>query len=76
MSKTSKLYTQIVTNAPLACMLPNHSTALGRRMKGRCRVLGFFANATEYDKATRAYQLLADRYSQRVGDAPERIKRS
>ena len=37
MSKTSKLYTQVVTNAPLAYMPPSHSTALGRRTKGRCR---------------------------------------
>ena len=71
MSKTSKLYTQIVTNAPFGTHAAQAQYGIGQaHEKALQGFWGFFANATEYDKATRAYQLLADRYSQRVGDAP------
>ena len=71
MGKTSKLYTQIVTNAPFGLHAAESQYGIGqaheRALKG---FWGFFADASEYDKATRAYQLLADRYSQRAGDSP------
>ena len=58
MSKTSKLYTQIVTNAPFGLHAAESQYGIGqaheRALKG---FWGFFADATEYDKATRAYQL-------------------
>ncbi len=71
MSKTSELYTQIVNNAPFGLHAARSQYGIGqaheRALKG---YWGIFADSSEYDKATRAYQLLADRYSQRAGDSP------
>ena len=71
MSETSKLYTQIVTNAPYGAFAAQSQYGVGqaheRALEG---FWGFLASDSEYDKATRAYQLLVDRYSHRPGDEP------
>ena len=71
MAKTSKLYTQIVTNAPYGLHAPQSQYGIGQaHEKALEGFWGIFASSKEYGKATRAYQLLADRYSSRVGDVP------
>ena len=64
MGKTSKMYTQVVTNAPYGLYAAQSQYGVGqaheRSFEG---VWGIFASTAEYDKATRAYQLLIDRYS-------------
>ena len=61
----------MVTNAPFGLHAAESQYGIGQAHERALQGFwGFFANATEYDKATRAYELLADRYSQRVGDAP------
>ena len=71
MTKTSKLYTQIVTNAPFGAHAAQSQYGIGQaHEKALEGFWGIFASSKEYDRATRAYQLLADRYSSRVGDLP------
>ena len=69
MRETSNLYTQIVTNAPYGAFAPKAQYGVGqaheRALEG---FWGFFASEAQYYKATRAYQLLVDRYSYRSGD--------
>ena len=70
MSRTSQLYTQIVTNAPYGKFAAKSQFGVGQAHENALRGFwGFFAPENEYGRATRAYQLLADRYSQREGDA-------
>ena len=70
MYKTSKLYNSIVTNAPYGTFAAQAQYGIGqaheRALKG---FWGWLASEGEYQKATRAYQLLTDRYSYREGDA-------
>jgi tetratricopeptide (TPR) repeat protein len=69
MSRTSQLYTQIVTNAPYGTYAAKSQFGVGQsHEKALNGFWGFFASENEYGKATRAYQLLADRYSRREGD--------
>ncbi len=71
MGETAKLYTQIVTNAPYGAYAAQSQYGVGQAHE---RALdgfwGFLASEDEYYKATRAYQLLVDRYTYRSGDAP------
>jgi hypothetical protein len=64
MGKTSKMYSQVVTNAPYGLYAAQSQYGVGqaheRSLEG---FWGIFASTAEYDKATRAYQLLIDRYS-------------
>jgi hypothetical protein len=70
MSRTSKLYSQIVTNAPYGKFAAKSQFGVGQAHENALRGFwGFFASENEYRRATRAYQLLADRYSRRDGDA-------
>ncbi len=69
MSRTSQLYTQIVTNAPYGTYAAKSQFGVGQAHENALKGFwGFFASENEYEKATRAYQLLADRYSRREGD--------
>ena len=69
MSRTSQLYTQIVTNAPYGKYAAKSQFGVGQAHENTLKGFwGFFASENEYGKATRAYQLLADRYSRREGD--------
>ncbi len=69
MAKTSKLFTQVVTNAPYGLHAAQSQYGIGQaHEKALEGFWGIFASPKEYDRATRAYQLLADRYSPRVGD--------
>ena len=71
MSRTANLYRQVVTNAPHGQLAAPAQFGVGqaheRALKG---FWGFFADEKAYKKATEAYQLLADRYQRRPGDAP------
>jgi tetratricopeptide (TPR) repeat protein len=71
MHRTSQLFTQIVTNAPYGTYAAQSQYGIGfaheKRLQG---FWGFFADENEYEKAAKAYQLLADRYSRRGGDGP------
>ena len=70
MSKTSKLFTQVVTNAPYGLHAAQSQYGIGQaHEKSLEGFWGIFASSKEYDRATRAYQLLSDRYSPRVGDS-------
>ena len=70
MSRTSQLYTQIVTNAPYGKFAAKSQFGIGQAHESALAGFwGFFASENEYGRATRAYQLLADRYSTREGDA-------
>lgn len=70
MTRTSQLYSQIVTNAPYGKFAAKSQFGIGQAHESALRGFwGFFASENEYGRATRAYQLLADRYSQRKGDA-------
>ena len=70
MTRTSQLYSQIVTNAPYGKFAAKSQFGIGQAHESALRGFwGFFASENEYGRATRAYQLLADRYSQREGDA-------
>jgi len=70
MTRTSQLYSQIVTNAPYGKFAAKSQFGIGQAHENALRGFwGFFASENEYERATRAYQLLADRYSQREGDA-------
>ena len=70
MSRTSQLYTQIVTNAPYGKFAARSQFGIGQAHENALGGFwGFFASENEYGRATRAYQLLADRYSKREGDA-------
>ena len=64
MNKTSKMYTQIVTNAPYGLHAAQSQYGIGQSYERSFDGFwGVFATDAEYDKATRAYQLLIDRYS-------------
>ena len=70
MSRTSQLYAQIVTNAPYGKFAAKSQFGIGQAHESALGGFwGFFASENEYGRATRAYQLLADRYSKREGDA-------
>lgn len=70
MSRTSELYTQIVTNAPYGKFAAKSQFGIGQAHENALSGFwGFFASENEYGRATRAYQLLTDRYSKRKGDA-------
>ena len=70
MPKTSKLFTQIVTNAPYGSYAAQSQYGIGQAHERALNGFwGFFASESEYTKATRAYQLLADRYMYRRGDS-------
>ena len=71
MSRTTQLFTQIVTNAPYGTYAAQSQYGIGQAHEKRLSGFwGFFASESEYEKAADAYQLLADRYSTRPGDAP------
>ena len=64
MGKTSKMYTQIVTNAPFGLYAAQSQYGVGQAHERSFEGFwGIFASTAEYEKATRAYQLLIDRYS-------------
>ena len=70
MHRTSQLFTQIVTNAPYGTYAAQSQFGIGQAHENRLNGFwGFFASENEYENAARAYQLLADRYSSRAGDA-------
>ena len=70
MRRTSQLYGQIVTNAPYGKFAAKSQFGVGQAHEKALKGFwGFFASENEYRRATRAYQLLADRYSRREGDA-------
>ena len=70
MSRTSQMYTQIVTNAPFGKFAAKSQFGVGQAHENAIKGFwGFFAPENEYGRATRAYQLLADRYSKRDDDA-------
>ena len=71
MGETSKLYAQIVGNAPYGAYAAQSQYGVGQAHERSLQGFwGFLASEAEYDKATRAYQLLVDRYSYRSGDKP------
>jgi len=70
MSRTAKLYRQVVTNAPYGELAASAQYGVGQaHEQGLKGFWGFFADEKAYKKATEAYQLLADRYQKRLGDA-------
>jgi tetratricopeptide (TPR) repeat protein len=70
MTRTSQMYSQIVTNAPYGKFAAKSQFGIGQAHENALRGFwGFFVSENEYGRATRAYQLLTDRYSQREGDA-------
>ena len=70
MNRTSQLYAQIVTNAPYGKFAAKSQFGVGQAHEKALKGFwGFLASEKEYGRATRAYQLLADRYSKREGDA-------
>jgi hypothetical protein len=71
MSRTAKLYGQVVTNAPYGELAASAQFGVGQaHEQALTGFWGFFADEKAYKKATEAYQLLADRYQKRPGDAP------
>ena len=71
MHRTSQLFNQIVTHAPYGTYAAQSQFRIGQAHEKRLNGFwGFFASEGEFEKAARAYQLLADRYSRRGGDAP------
>ena len=71
MHRTSQLFNQIVTHAPYGTYAAQSQFGIGQAHEKRLRGFwGFFASESEFENAARAYQLLADRYSRRGGDAP------
>ncbi len=71
MSRTAKLYKQVVANAPYGEMAASAQYGVGQaHERALTGFWGFFADEKAYQKATEAYQLLADRYQKRPGDAP------
>lgn len=71
MTRTTKMFTQIVTNAPYGTYAAQAQYGIGQAHEKRLAGFwGFFASESEYEKAARAYQLLTDRYGTRAGDAP------
>ena len=70
MSRTAKLYRQVVTNAPYGELAASAQYGVGQAHEQALKGFwGFFADEKAYKKATEAYQLLADRYQKRLGDA-------
>ena len=70
MSRTAKLYRQVVTNAPYGELAASAQYGVGQaHEQALTGFWGFFADEKAYKKATEAYQLLADRYQKRLGDA-------
>jgi outer membrane protein assembly factor BamD (BamD/ComL family) len=71
MSRTAKLYGQVVTNAPYGKLAASAQFGVGQaHERALTGFWGFFADEKAYKNATKAYQLLADRYQKRPGDAP------
>ncbi|MGY8649629.1 MAG: hypothetical protein ACKVKM_02350, partial [Verrucomicrobiia bacterium] len=71
MSRTAKLYGQVVSNAPYGELAASAQFGVGQaHERALTGFWGFFADEKAYKKATEAYQLLADRYQKRPGDAP------
>lgn len=71
MNRTAKLYQQVVTNAPYGELAASAQYGVGQaHEQALTGFWGFFADEKAYKKATAAYQLLADRYQKRPGDAP------
>jgi outer membrane protein assembly factor BamD (BamD/ComL family) len=71
MSRTAKLYRQVVTNAPYGELAASAQYGVGQaHEQALTGFWGFFADEKAYKNATEAYQLLADRYQKRLGDAP------
>jgi len=71
MNRTANLYHQVVTNAPYGEHAASAQYGVGQaHEQALTGFWGFFADERAYKKATEAYQLLADRYQKRTGDAP------